>query len=111
VGTKLCLSISQHHPEHWQPSWSVRTALMALIAFMPSAPDGAIGGLNYPPDERRSLAALSRKAPPKVVRESLPLPSPSPPATAPNLVSRGYREKLSGRYARVERTVLVRYAL
>jgi hypothetical protein len=20
--TKICLSISQHHPEHWQPSWS-----------------------------------------------------------------------------------------
>jgi ubiquitin-conjugating enzyme E2 J1 len=61
VGTKLCLSISQHHPEHWQPSWSVRTALMALIAFMPSAPDGAIGGLNYPAEERRTN-------PPKVVR-------------------------------------------
>uniref|UniRef100_A0A5B6ZKI2 Putative ubiquitin-conjugating enzyme E2 32 n=1 Tax=Davidia involucrata TaxID=16924 RepID=A0A5B6ZKI2_DAVIN len=25
--TKICLSISNHHPEHWQPSWSVRTAL------------------------------------------------------------------------------------
>lgn len=68
MGTKLCLSISQHHPEHWQPSWSVRTALMALIAFMPSAPDGAIGGLNYPAEERRTLAALSRTNPPKVVR-------------------------------------------
>ncbi len=22
VGTKICLSISAHHPEHWQPSWS-----------------------------------------------------------------------------------------
>eukprot|EP00959_Pyramimonas_sp_CCMP1952_P401119 8405141-Pyramimonas_sp.AAC.1 len=51
VGTKLCLSISQHHPEHWQPSWSVRTALVALIAFMPSPPDGAIGGLSYPTEE------------------------------------------------------------
>ncbi|XP_020594531.1 ubiquitin-conjugating enzyme E2 32, partial [Phalaenopsis equestris] len=20
--TKICLSISNHHPEHWQPSWS-----------------------------------------------------------------------------------------
>ena len=22
VNTKICLSISNHHPEHWQPSWS-----------------------------------------------------------------------------------------
>lgn len=22
VNTKICLSISSHHPEHWQPSWS-----------------------------------------------------------------------------------------
>jgi hypothetical protein len=80
---KLCLSISQHHPEHWQPSWSVRTALLALIAFMPSAPDGAIGGLNYPPEERRLLAARSRKNPPKVVREAslftLPANRPAQP--------------------------------
>ncbi|KAK7831030.1 ubiquitin-conjugating enzyme e2 32 [Quercus suber] len=35
--TKICLSISNHHPEHWQPSWS----------------------------ERRTLAIKSREAPPK----------------------------------------------
>lgn len=42
---KICLSISSHHPEHWQPSWSVRTALMALIAFMPSPGNGALGAI------------------------------------------------------------------
>lgn len=45
TGTKICLSISSHHPEHWQPSWSVRTALTALIAFMPTPGQGAIGSL------------------------------------------------------------------
>ncbi len=45
TGVKICLSISSHHPEHWQPSWSVRTALTALIAFMPSPGNGAIGSL------------------------------------------------------------------
>eukprot|EP00899_Mesostigma_viride_P017929 jgi/Mesvir1/26137/Mv06850-RA.2 len=64
TNTKICLSISNYHPEHWQPSWSVRTALTALIAFMPTRPDGAIGSLDYPPDERRVLAASSRVAPP-----------------------------------------------
>ena len=48
TSTKICLSISSHHPEHWQPSWSVRTALTALIAFFPTAGNGAIGSLVRP---------------------------------------------------------------
>ncbi|XP_076933889.1 ubiquitin-conjugating enzyme E2 32-like [Bidens hawaiensis] len=63
--TKICLSISNHHPEHWQPSWSVRTALTALIAFMPTNPNGALGSLDYKKDERRVLAVKSREAAPK----------------------------------------------
>ncbi|XP_028753518.1 ubiquitin-conjugating enzyme E2 32-like [Neltuma alba] len=63
--TKICLSISNHHPEHWQPSWSVRTALVALIAFMPTNPNGALGSLDYKKEERRALAIKSREAPPK----------------------------------------------
>ncbi|KAI3690923.1 hypothetical protein L2E82_49139 [Cichorium intybus] len=63
--TKICLSISNHHPEHWQPSWSVRTALTALIAFMPTDPNGALGSLDYKKEERRVLAFKSREAAPK----------------------------------------------
>lgn len=63
--TKICLSISQHHPEHWQPSWSVRTALVALIAFMPTKPDGALGSLDYTKEERHALAIKSRLSAPK----------------------------------------------
>ena len=58
--TKICLSITQHHPEHWQPSWSVRTALLAVRAFMPTPADGAVGSLEFTADERRALAARSR---------------------------------------------------
>ncbi|XP_063831243.1 ubiquitin-conjugating enzyme E2 J1-like [Ostrinia nubilalis] len=57
---KICLSISGHHPETWQPSWSIRTALLALIAFMPSPSEGTIGALDYTPAERRALAIKSR---------------------------------------------------
>ncbi|EFJ13805.1 ubiquitin-conjugating enzyme 32, E2 [Selaginella moellendorffii] len=64
--TKICLSISAHHPEFWQPSWSVRTALVALIAFMPTKPEGAIGSLDYTKEERRALAIKSRDAAPRV---------------------------------------------
>lgn len=53
---KICLSISGHHPESWQPSWSIRTALLALIAFMPTKPGGTIGSLDYTPEERQQLA-------------------------------------------------------
>lgn len=65
TNTKICLSISNYHPEHWQPSWSVRTALVALIAFMPTSPNGALGSVEYPKEERRTLAVKSREAPPK----------------------------------------------
>lgn len=63
--TKICLSISNYHPEHWQPSWSVRAALVALIAFMPTKPEGAVGSLDYSKEERTALAVKSRTHPPK----------------------------------------------
>ncbi|KAJ8315744.1 hypothetical protein KUTeg_007894 [Tegillarca granosa] len=59
VFKKICLSISGHHPESWQPSWSIRTALLAIIGFMPSHGGGAIGSLDYPSDERKRLAKRS----------------------------------------------------
>jgi len=59
IGKKICLSISAHHPEQWQPGWSIRTALIALIGFMPTKGDGAIGALDYTPEERVELAKKS----------------------------------------------------
>lgn len=59
VGKKICLTISAHHPESWQPSWSVRTALVALIGFFPTEGKGAIGALDYPDKERQKLARAS----------------------------------------------------
>lgn len=57
--TKICLSISGHHPESWQPSWSIRTALLAIIGFMPTHGAGAMGSLDYTPEERKRLAKKS----------------------------------------------------
>ncbi|VDD75718.1 unnamed protein product [Mesocestoides corti] len=57
---QICLSISGYHPETWRPSWSIRTALLAIIGFMPTSGAGAIGSMNLPADERRKLAASSR---------------------------------------------------
>ncbi|KAI7845115.1 hypothetical protein COHA_001320 [Chlorella ohadii] len=64
TGVKICLSISSHHPESWQPSWSVRSALVALIAFMQTPGSGALGSLDHPEDVRRQMAAESRTRPP-----------------------------------------------
>ncbi|GIM06672.1 hypothetical protein Vretimale_10951 [Volvox reticuliferus] len=62
---KICLTISNHHPEAWQPSWGVRTALLALIAFMPTPGNGALGALEFPKEDRRALAARSRLEAPR----------------------------------------------
>lgn len=59
VGTRICLSVTSHHNETWQPSWGVRTILTALVGFMPSKSEG-LGALDYPDDERRVLARKSR---------------------------------------------------
>jgi ubiquitin-conjugating enzyme E2 J1 len=44
---------------------TVRTALVALIAFMPTNPGGALGSLDYKKEDRRALAIKSREASPK----------------------------------------------
>ena len=45
--------------------FAVRTALVALIAFMPTNPNGALGSLDYKKEERRALAVKSREAAPR----------------------------------------------
>jgi ubiquitin-conjugating enzyme E2 J1 len=60
VGKKICLSVSAHHPEHWQPAWGIRTIITALIAFMPTKAEGALAGLDYTNEERRELAIRSQ---------------------------------------------------
>jgi len=60
VNQKICLSISAHHPEYWQPAWGIRLILEALISFFPTEGGGALGALDWPAEERRRLAAESR---------------------------------------------------
>jgi len=61
VGTKICLSISAHHEESWQPAWGIRTMLEAIISFLPSEGSGAIGALDWSKEERVLLAKESHK--------------------------------------------------
>ena len=59
LNKKICLSISGYHPESWRPSWSIRTAILAIIGFLPTKGEGAIGSLDYTTEERKLLARKS----------------------------------------------------
>ncbi|CAM1508522.1 Fc.00g053700.m01.CDS01 [Cosmosporella sp. VM-42] len=56
---EICLSISGHHEETWQPAWGVRTALVALRSFMETNAQGQLGGVETTDAVRKRLAAES----------------------------------------------------
>lgn len=57
--TRLCLSISDYHPETWNPLWSVSTILLGISSFFyeDEMTAGACRGVTD--DEKRRLAAAS----------------------------------------------------
>ncbi|KAG2173909.1 hypothetical protein INT44_000022, partial [Umbelopsis vinacea] len=60
LNKKICLSITGFHPEYWQPAWGVRTVMLGIMGFFPTKAEGAIGGIDYQPEERKKLARSSR---------------------------------------------------
>nr|CAG8597195.1 5087_t:CDS:2 [Entrophospora candida] len=60
LNKKICLSITGYHPEYWLPAWGIRTVLLALIGFLTTKSNGAIGGIDYTESERKILAKRSR---------------------------------------------------
>ena len=60
VNREICLSISGHHEETWQPAWGIRTALWALRAFMEGGAKGQVGGMEMGEAERKRLAEESK---------------------------------------------------
>ena len=61
VNREICLSISGHHEESWQPAWGVRTALLAIRSFMDADAKGQVGGLDVSEEARREYASGSRE--------------------------------------------------
>lgn len=51
-GQALCLSSTAYHPELWQPSWTLRTHLVAIQAFMQEESAG-IGSIKASASEPR----------------------------------------------------------
>jgi len=60
VNTRLCLSISDYHPDTWNPSWTVSTIIMGLISFM-NENSHTLGALNTSEGDKRQLSRRSRE--------------------------------------------------
>ena len=58
TNTRLCLSMSDYHPESWNPSWSVETLLVGLQSFMYEE-SNAIGSISASASTRKNLAKQS----------------------------------------------------
>ncbi|KAF2014825.1 UBC-like protein [Aaosphaeria arxii CBS 175.79] len=59
VNREICLSISGHHEETWQPAWGIRTALVAIRSFMDTDAKGQLGGIDCGASVRKKMAAES----------------------------------------------------
>ena len=57
INTRLCLSMSDFHPESWNPSWRIESILVGLVSFMldPSEPR-TTGGMHTSEGKRRDYA-------------------------------------------------------
>ncbi|OZJ03140.1 hypothetical protein BZG36_04643 [Bifiguratus adelaidae] len=56
--TRLCLTMSDFHPSHWNPSWSVATILNGLLSFMCSD-EATTGSIRTSDAEKKIYAARS----------------------------------------------------
>ncbi|PLB40577.1 ubiquitin-conjugating enzyme E2 [Aspergillus candidus] len=59
VNREICLSISGHHEELWQPAWGIRTSLLAIRSFMDGDAKGQVGGMDASWEARREYAGRS----------------------------------------------------
>lgn len=59
VNTRLCLSISDFHPDTWNPAWTVSTIITGLLSFMnDTAP--TLGSITSSDAEKKVLARRSK---------------------------------------------------
>ncbi|KAF2000876.1 UBC-like protein [Amniculicola lignicola CBS 123094] len=59
VNREICLSISGHHEETWQPAWGIRTAMVAIRSFMDTDAKGQLGGIECSAQARKKMATES----------------------------------------------------
>lgn len=59
TNTRLCLSISDYHPDTWNPAWNVSTILTGLLSFM-VADEHTAGSITTTNEIKKNLAKQSK---------------------------------------------------
>lgn len=59
IGMRLCLSMTDFHPESWNPAWSVDTILVGFVSYFISDKERGFGSIAGTPEKRRLLAGES----------------------------------------------------
>ena len=57
----MCIKLRTHPLPLQHPAWGIRLILEALISFLPTPADGALGALDWTSEERKKLARESLK--------------------------------------------------
>ncbi|KAH3762484.1 Ubiquitinconjugating enzyme subfamily protein [Pelomyxa schiedti] len=88
--TRLCFSMSDFHPETWNPMWSVSSILTGLLSFMLEEAQ-TYGSIEASTEDRKALAAASHafNNNHRVFKKEFPhlvntVPEPETPAKKPN---------------------------
>jgi len=71
--TRLCLSISDYHPDTWNPAWSVATILTGLLSFMLETTP-TLGSIESSEKDKKKFAyrSLEHNLSSKVFRDLFP---------------------------------------
>eukprot|EP00438_Fugacium_kawagutii_P019438 Skav202636 [mRNA] locus=scaffold1942:22898:23518:- [translate_table: standard] len=87
IDKRLCLSMTDFHPESWNPAWSVETILVGLLSFFISDKEEGFGSVKSSKEHRKLLAERSwtSNAESPVFRQLFPeflMPEASGPSVA-----------------------------
>ena len=58
ISKRLCLSISDYHPEQWNPLWTVDTIIIGLVSFM-TTEKNTLGSIEDSAENREKIAKKS----------------------------------------------------
>ena len=61
VNEPICLSISEHHPESWDPTWTIRSIIIGLISFFLTDPE-TLGSIETTFSYKEKVALESKEA-------------------------------------------------
>mmetsp|Transcript_10747 Transcript_10747/g.20998 ORF Transcript_10747/g.20998 Transcript_10747/m.20998 type:complete len:276 (-) Transcript_10747:1067-1894(-) len=59
---EICVSMSSFHPSDWQPAWTIRTMLEALVSFFPEDSSEGVAAIRTSSTQRKTLAEESQEA-------------------------------------------------